>query len=196
MNTFTFLAEYAKQFGKVSSDQAQGLTEILGFLQADHWLAPDVRKQAYLLATIKHECADKWRPIREFGSERYFVRRYWENESVRRQLGNLSPQDAVRYCGRGYVQITGRRNYALVQKELGVKALDTPGVVQDPSVSFQVAVRGMVGGWFTGKRFDHYFNKEVCLWEDARRIINGMDQAEKIAGYAKAIETILKASTK
>lgn len=44
----------------------------------------------------------------------------------RRDLGNTHRGDGVRYKGRGYVQITGRSNYAAVSKALGVDFVKHP----------------------------------------------------------------------
>ena len=44
---------------------------------------------------------------------------------------------------------------------------------------------GMVQGIFTGKKLGDYFNKTTEDWVNARRIINGLDKANLIAGHAK-----------
>ena len=44
----------------------------------------------------------------------------------------------------------------------------------------------MEKGLFTGKKLADYFDKNEQDWINARRIVNGLDRAEKIAGYAKA----------
>jgi len=43
----------------------------------------------------------------------------------------------------------------------------------------------MMRGLFTGKKLNDYFNANTCDWLNARRIINGTDHAELIAGYAQ-----------
>ena len=45
---------------------------------------------------------------------------------------------------------------------------------------------GMQRGWFTGRRLADYFNPERGDWVNARRIINGTDKANLIAGYGQA----------
>lgn len=50
----------------------------------------------------------------------------------RRDLGNVSPGDGRRYKGRGYIQITGRGNYAAVTRAFGVNLLAAPGLLATP----------------------------------------------------------------
>jgi hypothetical protein len=49
-------------------------------------------------------------------------------------------------------------------------------------------VLGMTEGWFTGKRFASYLPAKgpatTVQFTFARRIINGIDRADKVAGYA------------
>lgn len=182
-NAYAFITGYGKRVKVLNTRQAAGMTRLLGFLDGP---STTVHRQrdAYLLATVKHECADTWEPIPERGTPPYFIKRYWTNEKVRRQLGNLQEQDAVRYRGRGYVQITGRRNYALFGKLLNLPLLDSPELAEQPAVSFAIAQRGMRDGLFTGKKITEYINESQCDYVNARRVINGRDKAEIIAAYA------------
>ena len=53
----------------------------------------------------------------------------------------------------------------------------------------------MTAGWFTGKKLGDYFNGEKTDWRNARRIINALDKADTIAGYAKTFYTALLAAS-
>ena len=45
---------------------------------------------------------------------------------------------------------------------------------------------GMENGVFTGKSLADYFGETAEDWANARRIINGTDRAELVAGYGRA----------
>ena len=50
----------------------------------------------------------------------------------------------------------------------------------------------MFRGLFTGKKLADYMNDKETDYYNARRIINGLDKAELIAGYAKEFESCIK----
>lgn len=185
------LTGYEKKFEILYSLRRVGLTELLGHL--DRAPAPwdDRRFRAYLLATIRHECAGQWRPIGEFGSPAYFLKHYWENEHVRKQLGNVEVHDAIRYAGAGYVQITGRRNYKLFGTLLDLPLLETPRLALKPEVSFAIATIGMEKGLFTGRKLGEFITPTSCDYVNARRVINGVDHAPLISLYAQQFQEIL-----
>jgi hypothetical protein len=45
----------------------------------------------------------------------------------------------------------------------------------------------MTDGWFTGKKLANYFVGETADYVNARRIINGLDQADRISRFARRI---------
>jgi hypothetical protein len=53
---------------------------------------------------------------------------------------------------------------------------------------------GMILGSFTGKALEDYINAGGCDYYNARRIVNGTDKAELIAGYAETFEAALIAA--
>lgn len=55
-------------------------------------------------------------------------------------LGNLSDNDAGNFYGRGYIQITGRYNYASKAKLSKVDILNNPSLANDPILGADVAV--------------------------------------------------------
>ena len=165
--------------GGLSQQQVTGMAAIL-----DEWEArkfTDLRWLAYMLATTFHETARTMQPIHEYGGPQYF-KRY----DGRRDLGNTMPGDGNRFHGRGYVQCTGRANYARASEELGVDFVAHPDRVLEPRFAAAIMFLGMSHGWFTTKRLSNYFTDTKADWKNARRIINALDKADTIAGYGKA----------
>jgi len=68
----------------------------------------------------------------------YFVRMYFNNQKVRHALGNQSPDDAAKFCGRGFIQITGRDNYQVFGDLLGVDLISRPDLALDPPVAARI----------------------------------------------------------
>jgi predicted chitinase len=112
-------------------------------------------------------------------------------------LGNSQPGDGARFCGRGYAQITGRRNYGRADAALGLKGalLEDPDLALKPEIAAQILERGMREGWFTGKRLSDVLPFMGAAAERqfiaARRIINGADRAELVADYALRFQDAL-----
>lgn len=145
---------------------------------------------AYALGTAWHETAHSMQPVKEFGGKNYFHRMYdieGQRPHVARRLGNKFKGDGVKYAGRGYVQITGRRNYEIAGKKLQEPMLENPDLALACSIAARIMKSGMVEGWFTGKSLEDYLPAEgytLKSFINARRIVNQMDDAEDIALYA------------
>ena len=181
-----FFDTYKEQFSaKLTQGQVNGLEKLLDFLENDLELT-DLRWVAYMMATVKHECADRWQPIEEFASGKQY--------EGREDLGNVQPGDGPRYKGRGYVQITGRANYRKFSRLLDVDLIGSPKLTLDPPTSYGIMSLGMRKGSFTGKGLDDYIHDTICDYRNARRIINALDQADKIMRYAQKLETTLRDS--
>jgi predicted chitinase len=192
-----FFNGYRAAFGKLKQGQVTGI-ELLGRnMEVDANLT-DLRWAAYMLATVKHECADTWQPIVERGPRSYFDQ-YEAGTPKGRRLGNTEPGDGHLFRGRGYVQITGRGNYARLSRELGLgpeaNIERDPEQALRPAIAYGIMSVGMRKGLFTGKKLSDYISKAGgCDYKEARRIINGVDRAALIAGYATTLEAILRAS--
>lgn len=133
---------------------------------------------AYILATSVHE-SGAGAHMQEFASGSAY--------EGRRSLGNTQAGDGQRFKGRGYVQITGRRNYQDWSRRLGVDLVNNPGRAQDPRIAAQILVGGMREGTFTGRRLDQYINDNQTDFNGARRIVNGTDRAGSIANIAQRL---------
>lgn len=169
--------------GKLSQGQVDGLQELTAAWGASG--DGDARKLAYVLATALHETAATMQPIHERGSQNYF-KRY----DGRKDLGNTEKGDGYRFRGRGYVQLTGRRNYADWSKRIDADLVGNPDLALDPKIAGQIAIKGMMLGTFTGKKLGDYIGA-TADYRNARRIINGLDRASLIAGYAREFEKAL-----
>ncbi len=151
--------------------------------------------QAYALATAYHETAHTMKPTHEYGGEAYFNRRYGPeglNPSLAKSLGNTQPGDGARYAGRGFVQLTGRKNYAMMGRRLGVGLEQMPQLALDPMTAAMILRAGMSEGLFTGKSLSTYFGPDKSDPVGARRIINGTDKAKEIAGYFARFKSALE----
>jgi putative chitinase len=153
---------------------------------------------AYALATCFHETAGTMQPISEYGGNSYFFKRYDPHGSrpdIARALGNAQAGDGILFHGRGYVQLTGRANYAKAGSALGLDMIASPRLALDVGVASKIMREGMLHGWFTGKRFASYLPSVggalIDSYTQARRIINGLDRAKDIAHYALGYQDAL-----
>lgn len=153
---------------------------------------------AYLLATAYHETAHTMQPVRETlaatdaqaiarleaawskGKLPWVKTPYWRRD-----------KDGKSWLGRGYVQLTHKANYAKASEKLGVDLVGNPDLAMTPKIAALVLVRGCVEGWFTGKRLSDYLPGNYV---QVRRVVNGTDKADMIAGYAWSFEEALKAA--
>ncbi len=183
----TFFESYRELFNpsKITQQQVDGIETLLNFIEKDSELR-DIRHVSYLLATIKHECADTFQPIREFASG--------EAYEGRLDLGNTHPGDGPLFKGRGYVQITGRANYRKFGRRFDNELEENPALALEPPISYKIASDGMRHGLFTGKELSDFIHDDHCDYRNARRIINGLDKADKIKTFAEKFENILRAS--
>src|SRR5262249_35386079 len=160
------------------------LNALLDYWETHHAQRDD-RWLAYVLGTAFHEVDKKMQPIKEYGSDAYFMRMYdisGDRPDVARRLGNTEVGDGKKFPGRGFVQVTGRRNYQDWSNRLGVDLIRDPDKALDIDVATAIIFEGMRLGTFTGKKLSDYFNEDTENWVQARRIVNGLDKAELIAG--------------
>ena len=163
--------------GSLKQSQVEGLTAILDQWEADQSNKDD-RWLAYMFATVHHETDRKFQGIVEYGPDSYF-----KKYDGRADLGNNQPGDGLRFKGRGFVQLTGRRNYTNFGQILGIDLAGNPALALDVANCVKILFHGMSNGSFTGKKLSAYFNPDKADWINARRIINGTDKANLIAGY-------------
>ena len=170
--------------GILSQAQVDGIEALLaatGGLPITH--------RAYLMATVRHETDQTMQPITEYGGRKYFGK--YDTGKLAKELGNTpeADGDGYLYRGRGYVQLTGRANYAKAGAALGVDLLAKPDLALQPTVAADILVRGCSDGWFTGKKLSDYLPGD---YRGARRVVNGTDKADLIAGYAREFEAAFR----
>lgn len=197
MNRATFFATIRHDpfSGSLDHPQVDGITAIL-----DEWdlrKLTDLRYLAYMLATTFHETGRTMQPIHEMGGAAYFTKMYdvtGSRPDLARKMGNTEPGDGVKYCGRGFVQLTWKNNYRVMSTPAKVDLVANPDRAMETPVATVVLFEGMLKGTFTGKRLADYFHEGTADWINARRIINGTDKAQTIAGYGKGFYAALQAA--
>lgn len=185
MSRTEFFAAIRPMFGgQLSQKQVDGIEALLAATEG-----LPITHRAYLLATGKHETADTMQPITEYGGRKYFDK--YDTGKMAKALGNTPEDDGdgYKYRGRGFVQITGRANYAKAGDWLKLDLLGNPDLALQPTVAAKILVRGCTNGWFTGKKLSDYLPGDYV---NARRVINGTDRAALIAGYAANFERAIE----
>ena len=190
--------------GKLNQEQVDGINRIL-----DITSDLNLQSQAYILATVYHETARKMQPLSEIGKGKAYSYGRWQtNSKGARYCYKNSRRDIYTekecphlFYGRGLVQLTWYDNYLYAEKRLKAhKLLEEnksliidPELANDPILAIHILKLGMIEGWFTGRKLEHYFLGSKIDYVNARRIINGMDKAKEIALYADYFEKALRA---
>jgi hypothetical protein len=137
----------------------------------------DIRWLAYALATAFHETAFMMVPLEEYG------------KGSGKPYGAPAGPHGECYYGRGHVQLTWEENYIKGQERLAsqyaadVPMHEYPHRMLEDEPSALVLYDGMIDGWFTGVGLPQYFNSDTEDPVNARKIVNGLDKADLIAGY-------------
>ncbi|MGH9780912.1 MAG: glycoside hydrolase family 19 protein [Candidatus Acidiferrales bacterium] len=127
------------------------------------------------ISTISVETGT-FRPVKERGGPTYLANLY-EN---RKDLGNVNPGDGARFCGRGFIQITGRWDYAHFGAEIGKDLVSNPDLALDPATAAAV-----FAAYFSERHIPFYAEQQN--WEMVRRRVNG-----GLTGWTRFIDTATK----
>lgn len=193
MDKQKFLTLYQKKYKTLPQRAQSDLQVLLAFIAADPaFTSPDapttyapfksahhLRQAAYMLATAKHETAGTFAPIEEYGKGKGLP------------YGKPDRKTGLVYYGRGYVQLTWAKNYQTMGTVLGLPLYTHPELALRYDAAYKIMSHGMTHGSFTGVGLSRYINDQKTDYVNARKIINGTDKAELIAGYATAIEQML-----
>ena len=199
VNKEYFLQQYNRVFAKNLDNKPvkkSNIFQIIDAFDAD----PDMKSLrwlAYILATSMHGSNDTFAPV---------VEGYWIRPESKRvsalynyyvknnpnALRTIFPngKNGTAYYGRGrVVQLTHDFNYRLASNEIygDNRLLEDPDlIISDAACDMAVTFKGMLNGWFTGYKLSRFFplSTDKADWVGARKIINGMDKANLIAGYA------------
>lgn len=158
--------------GDMSQSQVDGTNDLLDAFEAAYQ-AGDMRWLAYELATAFHETAFTMLPVAEIG------------RGHGRPYGKPDPYTKKVYYGRGYVQLTWRRNYAAMSPICNVDLVANPDLAMRPDLAAKIMFYGMDHGTFTGRKLADYFTPHITDFLNARAIINGKDCEAQIAAYAR-----------
>lgn len=192
---------------QLTPSEVEGCTAIVDACARASW---GIAWTADALATAYLETAHAMQPVKEANwlseeaAHRYFMRMYditGQRPGKARELGNLDPGDGALYAGRGYPQLTGKANYQRANAALplygitGVDLVAKPDLAMRPDVAAVVMIDGMEKGWFTTKKLADYLPRKGpatrAQFKPARRVINGLDRADDVAGYAVEFQDAL-----
>lgn len=155
------------------------------------------RETAYVLATAYHE-TDRFKALEEYGQG---GDRAYTAECALMGTGSKVKKSA-QYHGRGYVMETWLQNYSRLSIAASIYYGREINVVVNPDLlttdhelcAFSIWT-GMISGRWTGKNLADYTTNGELDYVEARRIVNGTDKADLIAGYAREFETGLNLIT-
>ena len=91
------------------------------------------------LATIRAE-TESFEPISE-GKSKFNTSpggQPFDLYDNRKDLGNRGPGDGAKFCGRGYIQLTGRANYQKYGQSLSKDLINNPGLANEPTTAGQL----------------------------------------------------------
>lgn len=91
----------------------------------------DPKQKAILMGQLAHESMGFRRTVEMASGAQY---------EGRKSLGNTQMGDGEKYKGRGFIQLTGRANYAAAGKALGLPLIDQPELAADPQNASRIAV--------------------------------------------------------
>ena len=163
--------------GKLTDLQEANANLILNECES-YSLLPE--QTAYVLATAWHE--SRFKPIEEIGKGKgkpygskmkYSGKPYYTPDKL--------------YYGRGFVQLTWYELYEKFGKLLGLDLLNHPELALVPEHAIRILVYGMINGLFTGAKLSRFVNSKSVDFINARKVINGLDKAKLISGYADKI---------
>jgi putative chitinase len=137
-------------------------------------------RQAAFLAQVGHEC----------GSFRY-NREIWGPTPAqagyegRKDLGNTQSGDGKRFMGRGWLQVTGRSNYAAAASYFCADFLNQPELLERDDWA------ALTAGWFWDKNHLNALADSGQFEALTRRINGGLNgQADRVSRWQRAKQAL------
>lgn len=158
-----------------------GLTQkIIEFAKSEGILRNQL---AHILAEAYHESAHTMQPVKEAFWVKSKDLEAWRKKNLR----------YYPWYGRGLVQITWEENYKDAGKKLGIDLTTDPDKVMEPDVAIKILVLGIRDGWFTNGKYHlvDFVNLKKSDFKEARRLVNGTDDAELIADLSRQYDADL-----
>jgi hypothetical protein len=135
---------------------------------------PDLADKTMILMALATICAEtgSFLPISEL--ESHFNTspggHPFDLYDSRADLGNLGPPDGERFKGRGFIQLTGRANYALHSAAIGLgnQLIENPDLANDPGIAARLLASFL-------KTHEERIRAAVTAGDlrEARRLVNG-----------------------
>lgn len=192
--------------GRMSARQVGGIEMILQGFVLRHPNG-DIRWLAYMLATAFHETATAMVPVRETQRSDEIVPPTVETAIARLEsswrAGKMpwvktaywrKDAEGKSWLGRGLPQLTHRANYDKLGQAIGTDLVKDPELALVDEVAVAIMVVGMTRGLFTTRKLADYFGPRIDDAQEARRIINGVESAGKVAGYHRLFLAAIKAA--
>lgn len=187
--------------GSMTQLQASGMRSIVARGQSEN---TSIRQLAYMLATAYHETAKAMQPVIETrqpgektnpsvetairrldaafaaGKLTWVSKPYWRKDA-----------DGKSWLGRGFVQLTHKENYRKLSGPCGIDLVKDPDAALTLGPAITIMFEGMIHGLFTGRPLSDYIYDKRADYRNARRVINGLESADKVAQYASTFEAAL-----
>ena len=143
---------------------------------------------AAFMAQCAHE-SNQFRTLTEYGGSldfRKYDPRYAPKKA--RALGNTKRGDGAKYKGRGYIQITGKYNYTVAGKAIGMDLVNKPELAAEPLVAAKIAL------WYWSNRVAPKVNDFTNTREVTKPINPGMRGLEQRIEYHDTYKKLAMAS--
>jgi len=145
---------------------------------------------AQFLAQCAHETGD-FENLEELGGNKYLAQYDpTVNPSKAKRLGNTKAGDGAKYKGRGFIQITGKANYASAGQALGIDLVNNPEAAARPDIAAKIAV------WYWKNRVAPYVQDFSDTRGVTKRINPGLqglqDRQSNFKDYQQQVASVAK----